>query len=209
VLKALSDLLESSSRASLEKTLQVRGALLERALVATRSLVEGRAELLPAWRRYSGVVWSHLEPHSMTPAQRRRVLVPSGLYGLTTGADFVADYRLKMDVGLSPLGNIATHWRPSLSSALASYVDGATLVNLLPAQHATAIDFRAVGANCRVVHVDFVQASGAGAAGHAAKAVKGVLTRRLVEQGLASLESFEWEGWRSQERDGAVRVVAP
>jgi cytoplasmic iron level regulating protein YaaA (DUF328/UPF0246 family) len=209
VLAALSRLLGASSPALRARTLQVRGALLERALEATRSLVEGRAQLMPAWRRYSGVVWSHLEPLSMTPAQRRRVLVPSGLYGVTTGVDLVADYRLKMDVGLSPLGNIASHWRPHVATALAIHANGATVVNLLPTQHARAIDFKALGANCRVVDVAFVQAGGAGAAGHSAKAAKGVLARRLVEQGIASLETFEWEGWRSEQVDGSVRIVAP
>jgi cytoplasmic iron level regulating protein YaaA (DUF328/UPF0246 family) len=111
---------------------------------------------MPAWRRYSGVVWTHLEPHSMTPAQRRRVLVPSGLYGVTTGVDLVADYRLKMDVGLAPLGNIAAHWRPYVATVLATHANGATVVNLLPTQHARAIDFKALGGNCRVIDVAFV-----------------------------------------------------
>jgi hypothetical protein len=36
-----------------------------------------------------------------------------------------------------------------------------------------------------------------------------VLARRLVEQGIASLETFEWEGWRAEQGLGSVRIVAP
>jgi cytoplasmic iron level regulating protein YaaA (DUF328/UPF0246 family) len=192
-----------------EKALRVRGPLLGRALAATELLVERRAHLLPAWRRYHGVVWSHLDPSTLTIGERRRVLVPSGLYGVTTAADPIADYRLRMDVSIIPLGNLAAFWRPRLSPVIAAHVGKATLVNLLPGQHAAAIDAAMLAERCRVVDVDFVGADGSGAVGHDAKAVKGVVARRLLRQGLASLDDFEWEGWRSEKVGEKVRLRAP
>lgn len=208
-LDALARLLATDDLQSWERVLRVRGPLLERALAATRLLVEGRAPLSPAWRRYSGVVWSHLDPSTLTIGERRRLLVPSGLYGVTTAADPIADFRLRMDVTIAPLGNVAAFWRPRLASVVASHVGRATIVNLLPGQHAAAIDKRALNERGRVVDVAFVDADGAGAAGHDAKAVKGVVARRLVQEGLSALQDFEWEGWRSELVDGAVRVRAP
>jgi len=115
--------------------LKVRGPLLERALEASREVVEGRAGLLAGWRRYCGVVWSHLEPQSLSPAQRRRILVPSGLYGLTTAEDAVADYRLKMNASLPAVGNVAAFWKEHLTAVLIQDLKGVGVVNLLPREH--------------------------------------------------------------------------
>ena len=68
-----------------EKLLGVKGDHLLRAQSANVSLVG--APTLPAWRRYTGVVWDHLQPESLTPEQRRRLIVPSGLLGLVRGDD--------------------------------------------------------------------------------------------------------------------------
>ena len=89
VVMALGALVESGRPKVIEKTLQVQGPLLERAIESTRALVEQRALWLPAWRRYTGVVWVHLDPATLTPTQRRRVLIPSALYGVTTAQDYV------------------------------------------------------------------------------------------------------------------------
>ena len=116
VLAELSDVLGSRTRPPPEAVFGVRGELLERAVAATADLVAGTAAVLPAWRRYSGVVWAGLEPATLTPADRRRILVPSGLYGLTTAADPVADYRLKLLVSLGRLGRLSTFWRPFVTA---------------------------------------------------------------------------------------------
>ena len=208
-LDALARLLATDDPRSWERVFRVRGPLLERALGATSFLVDGRATLWPAWRRYTGVVWSHLDPSTLTIGERRRLLVPSGLYGVTTAADPIADFRLRLDVTVPPLGNLAAYWRPLLTPVLSDHVRRSTVVNLLPGQHASAIDLRALGERCRVTDVTFINADGSGAAGHDAKAVKGVVARRLVREGLSCLEGFEWEGWRSELVDGTVRLKAP
>jgi cytoplasmic iron level regulating protein YaaA (DUF328/UPF0246 family) len=209
VIGALRELLESAPRSLVERTLNVRGPLLINALASMAAVVDGRARLRPAWKRYTGVVWSHLDPTSLSPSQRRRILVPSGLYGLTTAMDPIADYRLKMDVGLAPLGTMAKFWRPILAPALVEHLKRATVVNLLPSQHAGALNFDVLAEHCRVINVDFVAANGAGAAGHAAKSVKGILARRLVEDGVQALNDFAWEGWTVDSKGGALRILAP
>jgi len=74
---ALASLLERGDSRTIEKTLRVHGALLERAIEATHAIVERREQFLAAWQRYSGVVWTHLDPHTLSVEQRRRILVPA------------------------------------------------------------------------------------------------------------------------------------
>lgn len=209
VVTALGTLLETSSRPKLEKALGVRGALLERALLSTRAIVEGVADTLPAWQRYSGVVWTHLEPATLSESQRRQLLIPSGLYGVTSGVDRVADYRLKMSASLAPLGKLASYWKPRLTPVLEKSLRDATVVDLLPHEHEAAFDFERLRDSCVVRTVAFVQRDGARAAGHDAKAVKGEVARTLLRDGWDGLEDFRWNGWRSRRHHESLRIVAP
>jgi hypothetical protein len=204
VRHALATALEESSPEELSRLFKVRGALLDRALVATRELVRGAAPTLPAWRRYSGVVWSHLDPGTLTHAQRRRILVPSGLYGLTSANDPIADYRLTMKVSLGDLGNVASFWRPPVADALESMAN-ARFVDLLPKEHQAAIGQRAALAS-RTITVAFLRHGGEGVAGHDAKAVKGIVARRILDDGLDVIGDFHWRGWRGRIRDGRFEV---
>ncbi|HTT58942.1 MAG TPA: hypothetical protein VMF33_02745, partial [Acidimicrobiales bacterium] len=78
VARALGAFVSGATPKELEATFGARGALLERAVAAARVFVEGGAPVLPAWRRYQGVVWTYLRPAALTPGSRRRILVPSG-----------------------------------------------------------------------------------------------------------------------------------
>jgi len=209
ITAALGELLASASPELLEKTLKVRGPLLERALEASMEVVEGRAGLLAGWRRYSGVVWSHLKPQSLSPAQRRRILVPSGLYGLTTAEDLVADYRLKMNASLPTVGNVAAFWKEHLTTVLIQDLKGAGVVNLLPREHEAAIDLGELAGAVDLTTISFVTHGGERAAGHAAKAVKGLVAREVLTGRLDSLDSFRWHGWRGRRRAGQLQIVAP
>lgn len=206
VLAALAPVLASAPE-DFARVANVRGALLERARVATDLLVAGRAPTLPAWRRYNGVVWSHLDAASLSPAQRRRLLIPSALYGLNCGTDEVAEYRLTMKVRLGDLGPLSAFWRPHLVRAL-DLVGRATIVNLLPKEHAAAIG-DASDLTARMVTVGFVRHDGEGVAGHDAKAAKGVVGRLVVTQGLAALDGFRWRGWRASRQGDDYQVRAP
>ncbi|MHB1208841.1 MAG: peroxide stress protein YaaA [Acidimicrobiales bacterium] len=209
VVSALSTLLDTAGRDVLEKTLGVRGPLLDRALASTRAIADGSCECLPAWQRYTGVVWAHLDPSTLSDAQRRQLLVPSGLYGLTSGVDPVADYRLKMSASLAPLGKLSSYWRPRLAPVFTERMRGAVVIDLLPREHEVVIDDAQLRELCEFHHVTFVHHDGARAVGHEAKAAKGEVARAVVTLGWDSLAKFRWNGWKAHRHRGEVRIVAP
>ena len=174
---------------------------------ATAAYVRGDAAVLPASRRYTGVVWDHLGP--LRAPEARRVLVPSALYGLTTAADPVADYRLKFSVALPRVGNLARYWRAPLTDALLAHARRRVVVDLLPGEHAGAFDHARIDAALTVVRVRFRTADGTGAAGHDAKAVKGCVARAVLDDGLDALTQFRWQGWHTRVTDDTVEVLAP
>jgi len=163
-----------------EQLLGVGGDHLSRARAANSSLIG--APTLPAWRRYSGVVWAHLDPESLTETSRARIWVVSGLAGLVAATDPLPDYRLKMSARLPSTGPLAAWWRDDLTDALLETLPriGAPLVvDLLPQEHRAAVDWTRVAA----VRLDLVTRSGGKAGGHAAKAAKGLLARALLDAG--------------------------
>ena len=160
------------------KLLGVGGDHLERAIQSNRSLLG--APTLPAWRRYTGVVWEHLDPATLTAPQRRSIVVVSGLHGLVRADDPVPDYRLKMGASLPPVGKLSTWWRPTLGPGLTAATRRRTVVDLLPQEHRAAFTD---ADRERFVVVDLVERTGA-PGGHAAKAAKGRLARHLLTCGL-------------------------
>jgi hypothetical protein len=207
VIATLLKALEEASLRRREIILNARGPLMERAMVATEELAAGTARLRPAWQRYSGVVWTHLDPASLHPAARKRLLIPSSIYGLTSAEDRIGDFRLKMNVGVGSLGTSASFWRPRLTVVLASHVKTAPIVSLLPREHESAIDLAALSKTRKIVKVAFSDEEGSATVGHDAKAVKGVLARALLIEGLDVLAGFQWNGWKAQHRAGVTHIV--
>jgi cytoplasmic iron level regulating protein YaaA (DUF328/UPF0246 family) len=163
------------------KLLGVKGDLLARAQLANRTLIG--APTLSAWQRYTGVVWDHLAPSTMTATVRRRasesVLVISGLLGLVGFDDPVPDYKLKIGASLPTVGKLATWWREPLSKALNARLAGHHVIDLLPNEHRAAWT-PTPDAYASLRSVTFVEKSGK-VAGHDAKAAKGLLARHLLE----------------------------
>ena len=164
------------------KLLGVKGEHLVRATTANRSL--RGAPTLPAWQRYTGVVWDHLDIATLTAPQRTRALnsivVVSGLLGLVRASDPIPDYRLKMGARLAPFGTLAKWWMPQLSAALETFAGSAVVVDLLPQEHRGALD-RSLFESSRWLRVSLNERSGA-AGGHDAKAAKGRLARHLIQR---------------------------
>lgn len=146
------------------------------ALAANRSLIG--SPVLPAWRRYDGVVFQHLDPGSFSTEQHatasERIVVVSGLGGLFGFTDPVPEYRLKMGASLAPVGSVTKFWYPQLTEPIAAA--GGTVIDLLPLEHASAV--------CRPAGVEWVRVELTGSdgrrAGHHAKAAKGRLARALL-----------------------------
>jgi cytoplasmic iron level regulating protein YaaA (DUF328/UPF0246 family) len=184
-----------------ERVHGARGALAERAHDASVAMRDGTAPSLPAWQRFTGVVWEHLDPASLPAAARKRIVVPSAVLGLCRGTDPTPDFRLKLSVSLPGLGRVDRWWRATLTVALAR--TRGPIVDLLPKEHAAAIDLDGLGS--RVMRVSFADARGA-AVGHDAKAVKGSVARVLLTDGIDGLMTFAFEGWRAEPADGGVVV---
>ena len=200
-------MVKSADDELLERLLRVRGPLLERAKVALGDHATRGAAVMPAWQRYEGVVWTHLDPATLTPAQRSRLLIPSALYGVNAGHDEITDYRLTVKVALAPLGGLANYWRPHLTATLLA--TAGTFVSLLPREHESAIDVEALSEAGRFRRVRFTTADGQGAAGHDAKAVKGHVARSILRRGLGALPGWTWEGWTALPDGHDWTVMAP
>jgi uncharacterized protein len=209
VVDALRSFVATAATRQLEISLSARGPLLERALAATQEFLEGSPPTLAAWRRYQGVVWNYLAPETLTPAQRQHILVPSGLYGLLASDDRIADYRLKMNASIAPLPPLARFWRPHVTEALLGRTRHATILNLLPQEHAASVDMALLASHRNVIDVHFTSADESRAVGHDAKAVKGDLARAVLVDGLAALSVPMRLGWRVERRDNVVTVIAP
>lgn len=176
--------------------LGVKGPLLERARSTNKNLLG--AVTLPAFERYTGVVWQHLNLESMTSTQRSKALkhlvVFSGLLGAVVGADPVPDYRLKMGARISPMGTLSRWWREPLSAVLNQKYAGHIVIDLLPKEHRAAFEPNPdlLGEYLRV---EINEKSGR-AGGHDAKAAKGRLARHILDRcsdgstPRAALESF-------------------
>lgn len=175
------------------KLLGVGGEHLTRAQSANATLLG--AATLPAWQRYTGVVWDHLDPAALDAAQRRRILVVSGLLGLVRADEAIPDYRLKMGANLAPLGKLSTWWRDELSAALNHYATGRTakrrrvIVDMLPKEHRAAW---LPDARVRGVSIEFVDPTGK-PGGHFAKAAKGELAAAILRDGLEVIEDWHDE----------------
>ena len=205
--KALGKWLRTASDSEISKVFKVRGPLLERAIHVANAHAAGKGLFLPAWQRYEGVVWSHLDPQTLSAAQRRRILIPSGLYGINRGDDLIEDYRLTMNVSLPGLGNVAAYWRDSVTAAIES--TKGPIVSLLPNEHLSVVNSLTPRLETRFIHVSFVAANGVKAAGHDAKAVKGVVARAIIERGVEALEGFNWFGWSARLNERGWTVTAP
>jgi uncharacterized protein len=168
------------------KLLGVGGDHLSRAQSANATLPG--APTMPAWQRYTGVVWDHLDPATLPAVARRRVVVVSGLLGLARADDPVPDYRLKMGARLAPLGKLSTWWRDDLSAALNRAARRRFVIDLLPQEHRAAWTPDGV----RGVSVSLVDPSGA-PGGHFAKAAKGELARAILIDGVDVLDTWRHE----------------
>jgi cytoplasmic iron level regulating protein YaaA (DUF328/UPF0246 family) len=197
------------SLARQESLFGARGQLLAHAIAANKAVAVGNASCTPAWRRFDGVVWTHLDPATLSATQRRKILVPSAVYGVVSASDPLAEYRLGFNATLAPLGRLSTYWRAEISRALGEFLSGSTVVDLLPHEHGSAIDFVALKEICEVRRVHFVSHDGARSVGHDAKAVKGRVARSIILHGFESLDGFECWGWRGHIDQSDVVIQAP
>lgn len=158
--------------------------------------VARRGPTLPAMQRYTGVLYRELAWSSLPVAARRRgadeVRIVSGLWGLVAPTDPIPAYRLQMSARLEPLGRLAPWWRPRLLTTLAERSAGAVVWDLLPQEHAAAVDWSACAPERRIT-VRFVDRSDRYVS-HWNKLLKGSLVRWLLTDrppGPETLRDFD------------------
>lgn len=159
----------------------------------------------PAIERYTGVLYHELDAASLAAPARRRLarslLIVSGLWGLVAPTDPIPHYKLKMSANLPPLGKLSTWWRPAITEALEPRVRGAVVWDLLPIEHAAAIDWSGLAPRLRVT-ATFLDAEGR-TVSHWNKLLKGSIVRWLAETGATdprALAGFEHpQGYRLDE----------
>jgi cytoplasmic iron level regulating protein YaaA (DUF328/UPF0246 family) len=153
-----------------------------RAARAAGAVARG-APTTAAIERYTGVLYGELDWPSLSAAARRRgaeqLRTVSGLWGLVAPHDPIPAYRLKMSASLPDLGRLATWWRPRLAPVLAARTAGATVWDLLPIEHAAAMQWDACAPGQRVTF-RFVEADGR-TVNHWNKLLKGAVVRWILE----------------------------
>jgi cytoplasmic iron level regulating protein YaaA (DUF328/UPF0246 family) len=176
-----------------------------------------RAPTLRAMERYTGVLYQELAWPTLPAEARRRgeaqVRIASGLWGLVAPEDPIPAYRLKMSASLDGLGRLATWWRPRLAPVVADLTAGRVVWDLLPNEHAAAMDWPSA-CPARRVTVRFLDADGR-TVSHWNKLLKGSLVRWILTEsppGPESLGSFAHPlGYRfdpaASRLDGPVAAV--
>jgi cytoplasmic iron level regulating protein YaaA (DUF328/UPF0246 family) len=152
-----------------------------------------RAPTMPAIERYTGVLYGELAWATLPAAVRRRgtrqVRIVSGLWGLVAPSDPIPAYRLKMSASLPDLGRLSTWWRPRLAPALAGLAADRVVWDLLPNEHAAAMDWSVV-VPARRVTVRFVDDQGR-TISHWNKLLKGSLVRWILTEQPGGPEDLE------------------
>lgn len=169
--------------------LGVKGPHLEQARAANATLIG--APTMPAWQRYTGVVWDHIDPATLSTSAMRRahesVIVVSGLLGLVGFEDPIPDYKLKIGAslelprvsgGTTSRQALSSFWQPRLSPILDTWIRGRTVIDLLPLEHRRAW---LPETGIQVIRVAFVDRRGR-KAGHDAKAAKGLFVRHILTE---------------------------
>lgn len=167
--------------------------------------------LLPAYKRYTGVVLNSFNIHDVDNAAIKssqiQIYFVSALLGLTTFAELIPDYKLKFSSSLPTLGNISKFWLPYNTSTLQKYSPSDTIINLLPQEHARTIDFSSLQA--QVLHVNFRTAQGL-AIGHHAKVIKGQLLKALFlsPDPIQTLHTFHTAHWSTSVEKDQINIVS-
>ena len=166
--------------------LGVKGDHLNHARSVNASLVG--SPTMPAWKRYTGVVWDHIDPETLSTSAFERacnsIFVVSGLLGLVGFDDPIPDYKLKIGAALDLPASakerarqkMSTFWEPLISPILNEWMSGRTVVDLLPLEHRRAWS---PSSDIDVLRASFVDGKGR-SVGHDAKAAKGLFVRHLL-----------------------------
>ncbi len=171
-----------------EKLLGVKGDHLLRAQSANTSLVGAPA--LPAWQRYTGVVWDHLDPTTLPAAAlegRSSWCRACSAWCAATTRYPTTDSRWAPT--WRPLGKLSTWWRDAVTAEIARLARRHVIIDLLPQEHRAAWAPASSGAEVEAISVSLIDPTGK-PGGHFAKAAKGELARAILLDGLDALDTW-------------------
>lgn len=164
----------------------------------------------PALGAFTGLVFKHLDPHSLAADAWRfaqqHLAILSGLYGLLRPCDRIEAYRLEMGCAFQPDGhaNLTAFWKPRVTAALNRMLaDGEPVINLAAGEYLKAVDqgelrgpviwpvfrSRRDDGSLKVVTVH-------------AKEARGLMARWVLERQVtdpAALMAFDGAGWEAAE----------
>jgi len=142
---------------------------------------------LPAFQRYNGVVWKHLDPSSFSDETRDRarlsVVAVSAVGGLFAYDDPVPEYKLKVGASFQGTGSVSKIWLPFLGKVIQTELQRSDheghryVIDLLALEQSAAIT-RPAGLPWH--RVELFGPNGE-RSGHNGKAAKGRLARSLLE----------------------------
>ena len=124
---------------------------------------------------YTGVLYEHLRPASLSGAARERILIASALWGMVRADDVIPAYRLSMQAQLPRVGALAGYWRDALRRVIP---DEGLIVDMRSGTYASAW---APSAATLVKVRGFVEADGKRTVvSHMVKATRGDVARVLL-----------------------------
>lgn len=82
-----------------------------------------RPDFLPAYKRYTGIIYQKGEIESLYPNFKGKLIIISALYGLLDANDLIRYYELKMNDSLKTKTRLSTWWqRRGLRDIIAEYI---------------------------------------------------------------------------------------
>ncbi|WP_243729205.1 YaaA family protein [Nesterenkonia sphaerica] len=198
--QVLQELIDVSGRQEAQQVLGVGDRVMEQ-VSANQELQQ--APTAPAHHIYSGVLFDALAAETLTSSQRQRaaerVLIFSGLFGVTGFTDRIPAYRCAMDVRLPTLGKLSAFWRHRLAAPVSERIRDQWVVDCRSAAYATA--FRPDPHKTVAVN-SFTEKDGRRTVvTHSAKAARGTLTGMMLRadsppktlDDVAHLASRRWK----------------
>lgn len=220
--QGLAERLATFSVEELMDTLKVSPAIAAENQLRYRSIVSGDAEMMPAIFAYTGMVFKHIAPHSLSMQDLEyayaHLRITSFLYGLLRPLDAISPYRLEGGVTLDrDTGkSMFNYWQPILTDDFIDEIkaSGGTLVNLASGEMKSLFDWKKVESAVNVVQPEFLMQGKDGKTKTVvvyAKMCRGEMVRHILLNRINSpedLKSFEWDGFRyDRERSSDTKYV--
>lgn len=190
-----------------EKDLKCRGERFKAAQSLHHTLLHKKQlEILPAIKRYSGVMYNALHYSSMNWDEKTyfdtNFFILSWLYGFLKPQDLIANYKLPVEAKW-----VANYWKNILSQAL-NKLEGDMIVDLLPQSYKKMIDWKQL--KTLRVEIEFLRLDNGKTQklAHGVKKVKGEYIKNICKNIFTDMEDFPWNLKKLSERHWIIEVYS-